>query len=360
VSRRLPTTVFPGSLVQAVVPSTTKPFDLAAVATFTLFGLLAALLDWPSVLRVPLGLLFVLVAPGYAFIALLYPERHRESVDGSPRRGLEPLERTALSLGLSIAVVPLLGLALNFTPLGIRLVPVLSTVAIFTLGCTVGAVLRRRALDADDRFRLHWEREGPPWSERTRLDKALTIALVLAVIFAAASLVYVLVKPRDAERFTEFYILGPTGKAACYPAKWDGEYYQVSNSDLAGQCSRYADNVTVGIVNHEGRDVTYHLRVVWMNETRLPDNSTQVNQVWMAFEQVVVLPHVKVDLSLDASFTPQYEFNYTLAQPPINGTLRLAFQLFKDTAPAPMGLGDVGSPYRRLHLWIDANLTPSA
>jgi len=42
---------------------------------------------------------------------------------------LTPLERLALSIGLSLAVVPLVGLVLNYTPWGIRLVPVTAALA---------------------------------------------------------------------------------------------------------------------------------------------------------------------------------------------------------------------------------------
>src|SRR5659263_694396 len=68
-----------------------------------------------SVLRNILGLPLVLFLPGYALIAALFPAK--SDLDG--------IERTALSFGLSIAVVPLMGLGLNYTPWGIRLLPIL-------------------------------------------------------------------------------------------------------------------------------------------------------------------------------------------------------------------------------------------
>ena len=57
-----------------------------------------------------LGLPLVLFLPGYALIAALFPAK--SDLDG--------IERVALSFGLSIAVVPLIGLGLNYTPWGIR------------------------------------------------------------------------------------------------------------------------------------------------------------------------------------------------------------------------------------------------
>jgi len=74
-------------------------------------------------IRYMLGLLFVLFLPGYALIEALYPKEE----------DLSPLERLALSIGLSLALVPLVGLILNYTPWGIRLDPILIALTILTL-----------------------------------------------------------------------------------------------------------------------------------------------------------------------------------------------------------------------------------
>jgi uncharacterized membrane protein len=337
--------------------STTRPLDLAVLAVLVLAALAAALGDAPGYVRVPLGLLFILACPGYAFIAALYPERHAEATeDGLGRRGLQPLERTALSLGLSIAIVPLLGLALNYTPFGIRLVPVLLTVAAFTLLCAAVAAWRRLWLPSDERFELRVAWTSVPWSSRRPMDKALSVALVLAVLFAAGSLAYVLATPRQGERFTEFYILGPTGKASCYPAVHrDGAFLTAEGDE---DCPALVGNVTLGIVNHEGRDTTYWVRLVWTQETRLADNTTRVEAAQEARTWTVHLPHRNVDLSLDASFRPQHEESIDLPDPPWPGTVRLSFQLFLEQPPTVGPSPDLlESPYRRLHLWVEAEDT---
>ena len=56
---------------------------------------------------------------------------------------MEPLERLALSIGLSLAVVPLIGLVLNYTPWGIRLTPVSISLAIFTEAMATIALRRK-------------------------------------------------------------------------------------------------------------------------------------------------------------------------------------------------------------------------
>jgi len=83
--------------------------------------------------RYATGALSVLYLPGAALIEALYPKR----------KDLEPLERLALSIGLSLALVPLVGLVLNYTPWGIRLNPVYAALSLLTVALAVLAVYRK-------------------------------------------------------------------------------------------------------------------------------------------------------------------------------------------------------------------------
>lgn len=85
--------------------------------------------------RYVLGSLFVLYLPGATLIELLYPRRE----------DLSQLERLALSIGLSLALVPLVGLILNYTPWGIRLNPIITSLTILTLSLSLGAVARKHS-----------------------------------------------------------------------------------------------------------------------------------------------------------------------------------------------------------------------
>lgn len=86
--------------------------------------------------RVVLGSLLVLFLPGYSLVEALYPG------EGD----LEPLERLALSVGLSLALVPLVGLLLNYTPWGIRLDPVIAALSTLTLSLLLLASYRKYRL----------------------------------------------------------------------------------------------------------------------------------------------------------------------------------------------------------------------
>jgi hypothetical protein len=84
-------------------------------------------------IRYALGGVFVLFLPGFMLISALYPRS--EEMDG--------LERLALSIGLSLAIVPLVGLGLNYTPWGIKLTPIVISLAMVVEVLAVVCVFRR-------------------------------------------------------------------------------------------------------------------------------------------------------------------------------------------------------------------------
>ena len=85
-------------------------------------------------LRYAFGSALVLFIPGYSLIEALYPKRE-----------LDELTRFALSIGLSLALVPLTGLVLNYTPFGIRLLPVSLSIAGLSVIFLVLALVRKHA-----------------------------------------------------------------------------------------------------------------------------------------------------------------------------------------------------------------------
>jgi hypothetical protein len=83
--------------------------------------------------RYVLGGVFVLFLPGWMFMAALYPRG--EDIDG--------FERLALSVGLSLAIVPLVGLFLNYTPWGITLSPIMISLSLLAEGFAFLAMVRK-------------------------------------------------------------------------------------------------------------------------------------------------------------------------------------------------------------------------
>jgi len=89
--------------------------------------------------RYVLGAIFVLWLPGYAFIKALFPTQVPIKTSSE---NLDSIERVALSIGLSLALVPIVGLLLNYTPWGIRLEPVTLSLTALTLTFATAALLR--------------------------------------------------------------------------------------------------------------------------------------------------------------------------------------------------------------------------
>ncbi len=115
-----------------------------AVSIITVLVIYVSPLAFPLVVvRWILGSFFVLFIPGYVTIEALFPKG----------RELDVIERVALSLGLSLALVPLIGLLLNFTPWGIRLEPIVGSLTIFTGGLALVALGRRFRMSVE-RFEL--------------------------------------------------------------------------------------------------------------------------------------------------------------------------------------------------------------
>ena len=210
-----------------------RPWDLVVAMGYTLV-MASALLA--SDVGNPVALLLVLFVPGYVVVAALFPSK----------KELDWIERIALSFGLSIAVVPLLGLLLNFTPWGVRFAPIIATMTSFTVLVGLAAWWRRMRLPEADRLRATLVLSLAGWKDYALLDKALTIALAASIATAAGTLVYVVLSPRPGETFTEFYILGPGGNASGYPTN-------LTRSQPG--------TVIIGVINHEAATVAYTARV---------------------------------------------------------------------------------------------------
>lgn len=254
--------------------------------------------------RVVLGLPFILFFPGYVLICSLFPEK----------ASLDLIERIALSFGISIAVVPLIGFGLNYTPFGIRLAPILLSLIIFNIAFAIVATWRR--LNAKEPFLPFnprttavsaWEK----YNKESGLDKALSVILVIAIISSVIALAYVVVVPKEGEHFSEFYLLGPGGKATGYPNN-------LSVGESAG--------VIVGIANHEYRDVNYSVEV-WLSNMTFANNITTVNRLYYFGDFEQTLPHV--DPNIEGNWEVQWQrvYNFTV---PYTGQFKMWFVLLLD------------------------------
>jgi hypothetical protein len=89
--------------------------------------------------RYILGTIFVLWLPGYTFTKALFPTKVPIQTGSED---LAKIERIALSIGMSLALVPITGLLLNYTPWGIRLTPITTSLLALTTVFATAAVIR--------------------------------------------------------------------------------------------------------------------------------------------------------------------------------------------------------------------------
>jgi uncharacterized membrane protein len=278
-----------------------------------------------SFLRVIFALPTILFIPGYVLIAALFPAN----------KDLDGLERVALSFGLSIAVVPLIGLALNYTPWGIRLEPILFSLILFITVMIMAAAYRRIHLPPEERYTVPLGslakagRKALLPEGESGIDRILSVILAFSILMAIGATVYMVVVPKEGEHFTEFYILGERGKAADYPR----------NIELGKEYS-----MIIGIGNHEYRNVTYTVECHAVNLTFDPltntsmENGMELLDAW--------------SITVADNTTYEKRWNFSLSK---NGFNRLDFLLFNETIPDATitGMDRINASYRDLHLWID-------
>ncbi len=294
-------------MYEEIKPKLKRSWDLTIIVLLSLLLALFIYLipDFPA--RIIIGIPFIIFFPGYALVATLFPEK----------KSLETIERIALSLGLSIAVVPLIGFGLNYTPFGIRLDPILWSLILFNVILSVLGIWRRNDssepfLPFDPFAMIGASKER--YQSSAKQDKVLTIVLVLAILSSVMALAYVVAVPKEGEHFTEFYVLGPGGKATDYPHN-----LTINQPAL----------VYLGIANHEYRTVNYTVEVWLVNET-FADNVTTVNELLYVDEFSVVLEHVPV--TTEGNWTQQWQESYNFSAPR-SGIYKIWFVLQSDGTP---------------------------
>jgi uncharacterized membrane protein len=90
-------------------------------------------------LRYVFGVPMLIFLPGYGFLRALFPQKMTKEVTKS---GLDLFERLVLSIGMSFALVPGLGLLLDFSPWGINLTSTVLALFVFTIAVSTVAIVR--------------------------------------------------------------------------------------------------------------------------------------------------------------------------------------------------------------------------
>jgi uncharacterized membrane protein len=312
--------------IPAALSEDTVPADLTVALVWLAASILAIYL--PVLNETPIKAILILPGilffPGYCLIATLFPKKEDISLS----------ERIALSIGLSIAIVPLIGLALNFTPFGIQLDSIVISLTLFILVMILVAHYRRSLLPREKRFGFPFYeiagtiRNSMFPTEGSKVDRVLAVVITLAFLASILGSVYVFTVPYEGERFTDFFILGENGMASDYP-----------DLILVGQ--NYS--LFIGVGNHEYRNMTYTLET-WtvLTEFDTLTNSTTIIAMDPLDRQSLVLSHNE---------TRNIPYNLSLNKTNYN---RVEFLLFNETVPGPKVTGSdrINASYRDLHLWV--------
>ncbi|MFC7254432.1 DUF1616 domain-containing protein [Haloplanus litoreus] len=315
----------------------TLPADLGIVVTLVVVVLLASVLPGvPDAVVRALAVSFVF-APGYAFVAALFP--HARADDGepvagesTPRRGVDGVERAALSLGASVALAGIAGSATTLTPWVPRLTSTLVVVGVATLAVTVVGARRRDALPPEERFRLPYERwlaavRAALFAPETRADVLLSALVILSVVLATSSLGYALAGPERGEAFSEFYLLTETEDGELVADGYPTDF-------VAGE----PRSLVVGVGNHEHETVPYTV-VIQIQRVRIANNSTHVVEAERVSRFSSTVPT-----------TETWRRSHRVAPTMTGDGLRLAYLLYRGDPPQRPTSGNA---YRSLHLWVN-------
>ena len=297
------------------------PKTLFIIDILVLLLILSIVIVPASAIRIILGVPFLLFSPGYVLVAALFPRKTE----------MDAIERMALSFGISIAVVPAIGLVLNYTPWGINLEPVLYSVAAFVIIVSVVAIMRQPELRERKTMTVGIPLRLPGWSE-SRYTRSLYLLLLLSLLTAFAVFIYTIATPRPEELFTESYILGANYEMRDYPAEFtmqEGRVVRVRYDAETGEIPGEWGKIALRIVNREGREASYRVEAIIDGDlVNVYSDGSYVEQLG--------------PVELAAGETWEQVIGIIPRHPGDNQ--KVVFLLY---------INGGTEPYQRLHLWID-------
>lgn len=274
-----------------------------------------------NIFLVVLAFPFVLFSPGYALTTALHPRKNN----------LSGVERIAFSFGLSLTAIALIGLALNYMPFGIQLYSIMFSIEGFVLVVSAIAELRRSRLHEDERFLIVLELHPVSWKSKLKLDRVLSVILVVSALVVISSAIFIIVVPKIGQSFTEFYVLDSDGQTTDYPLRFimsEGKVVTVIYS--AGQAvPSDLGYVNISIDNQEHKNITYELNI-----------SIDGQASAISIDSALVPPPVTITLKQGQKWQQQVGF----APDQLGDNQEVDFILLVD-----------GKPYfdDPLHLWVD-------
>jgi len=326
--------------------ATRIPSDVLATLAFLLvvnFAVMVVGVESPP-LRVVLGTPLLLFLPGYVLVTTLFPrasvpEEQQQSSGWSvvPTQYAEinGAERAALSFGLSLAVLPLFGIAVAFSPWPYAVDVVVPGLSLLVLVGAAASAARRSAVDPNSRFDVPFRAwAGRLWRfmfDGGGANAAVNVALVLSVVLSVVVVGYAFAAPQDGERYSELTLV-TENESGEYVA---GDYPE---NFTAGE----ERGLTVGVENNEQVETEYTIVTqVERVDTDASDGSVTVLETSELR---------RTSLTLDPG-EQQYD-DHAVAPEMTGDDLRLSYYLYEGEAPET---ADPDSAYRHVYLWIDVS-----
>jgi uncharacterized membrane protein len=299
---------------------TRRPIDLYLLLAGTLLCLALVLTRAPFGLGVAAGLALALVAPGFAVLAMMFPDAHDPLAPPKvpPARSLGAPERATFTVVLSLSVLALAGLALSLSA-GVtrtRLAVVLAAVAV---GFGLVALLLR-SVDVLPSHRQVFRLRSPDLHQPVR-----TALLALLVMLSAGGLVLAALQAfplADPDPGYTSFFFSPIGDRHCHPLRFlagDLLYQPVS------PCPSGPVNLTVQVVNHEGKPMEYRIVTLWAHGSLGSDSDVPD----VPDTDVVVLPDAGPAVNGTSIPERQYGIDVDVPPPPGSGLQYLTVILYK-------------------------------
>jgi uncharacterized membrane protein len=309
------------------------------VATLALVGLCAGVVSAGATgpLRAVLGGVLVLLLPGYALTTLVFPAASgaREAGRDRPvlsaadpgRASLSFVERVAVGIGLSVALVPLYGYLLGASGREFLTGPVVAVTAGAAAAFLALGGVRRLRVDDDRRYVVPLGgvvRAAGAVRAQSGTKRALNVALAGAVVLATVVVTFALVSPVDGTEYTQVSVL-------------------TENENGTLVAAGYPENITVGesaelvllVENYERETASY---TVVVQLQRVGPNGTVTE--WRELDR----------FSNTVEPGGEWRKPHRLSPTMTGRNLRVAYLLYRGDAPASPS---IESSYRHLTLWTD-------
>ena len=165
------------------ITSAKVPIDILFCFVLSFILLPVVLFNLNNTFQLIIGIPFLFFVPGYIIIFILFPFKRTN-------KGIRLIERLILSMGISIAIVPLIGLILNYTRWGIRLETVLFSIFIFVICSGFIALYRWYSLKPKYRFIISIDLTFK--KSKSKIETIFTIILIASIIISVLSVIYVI------------------------------------------------------------------------------------------------------------------------------------------------------------------------